>query len=85
VNRSLHRSLAAIAVAAGVTVGITPAASAEPPGIPTPPEAQSQLTGLTVAAELTFRTSAEGYLSFLQAPSPRRLRVLAGNWFRVRR
>jgi len=51
VNRSLHRSLAAIAVAAGVTVGLTPAASAEPPGIPTPPEARSQLTRLTVAAE----------------------------------
>ena len=50
-NCSLHHSLAAIAVTAGVTVGLTPAASAEPPGIPTPPQAQSQLTGLTVAAE----------------------------------
>jgi len=51
VNRSPHRSLAAVAVAAGVTVGLATAASAEPPGIPTPPEARSQLTGLTVAAE----------------------------------
>lgn len=54
---TLRRLAAASAMALGLSLALTPAASAEPPGIPSPSEAQSLLGGITVAPE----GSSDGY------------------------
>lgn len=57
VSRTLRNSVIAVGAAAALTLPMAGTAAAEPPGIPTPSEAETQLSGLTVAPD----GSMDGY------------------------